>query len=577
MSTSLSKTLLSALTVTLLLTGCGGIDAPPSTEVVAHTAAEAGIAQDLQLSGTLKAQRQTDVASRINGRVLSILVNKGDRVKTNDVLARLDTAVESAVLGGLTGTLRQAEAGLQSLIAMYDERIRTAEANITSLRATAAKGVNVAKVQEETSGGARLRGAKETLTNVAMTLENSLSTMDRLLLVTDKYADIGRKNMLAQHIGARDPSAVNAARQSFSTLTVAEQAFRTHFDAHLLTGDPSPSQIATGLDLAATALSAAKSALEEMHTVLQLSVTSRDFTDADLATQEQSVIRNGSTVESLLGAVRTLRETGIVEQSTAVREQTETQALQDIAQAERALEVLRREKETKIAEAQSSITRLQAEAGISAVQLNQTIIRAPFNGVVITKNVDPGAVVNPGTPLFTIADDSGFELSMNVPDSALSSLATGRSAAVNVDTIPGKTFDGEVLRIAPSADASSKNIEVDLRVENKSGDLKPGMFARVQFPLATASGVIIPAQAVLSRYGRDMVFVIENGHAVRRFVEIGARTSTAVAVLSGVAAGESVIAEGHHYLRDGDPVTVITEEPSVPSDAATSAPLSEAS
>ncbi len=551
-----------AFPIVLALAGCTA-EAVPPTNVVAHTAVRAGMPREVQLSGTLAPDRQTDVAARISGRVLSILAEEGDRVRQGDILVRLDPTMESAVLGGLGSTIKQARINLDTVIALYDERIRSAESTLAQLRTAATATVRAAEVREETGGSGEDRQAKETLTNAAITLEAAADGVDRLFLLSQKYTDISRRRLIERHIGVRDPSSFDTVAQAYGTLRAQADGFRAYHDTRLLTGAVATPALEEGLRLAEAALRQATQTMERVHAVLQQSVTSSEFTEDALAAEEQRMMGHAAGAESLLRAVRALQQRDVSQQQTAVREQTQAQAQLEIEQAVRGLEVLRREKDAKIAEAQATITRLQAEAGISAAQLEQTVLRAPFDGVVVARVIDPGAVVGPGTPLLTVADDRSFELRMSIPDAALASLATGRSATVTVDTLPDAVFPGTVLRIAPSADARAKKIDVDLRVENPGGALKSGMFARVQFPLASSSGVILPAGAVLSRYGRDLVFVLEQDRAVERFVTIDARTDAAVAIAEGITEGEIVLTEGHHYLRDNDPVTVIADESAI--------------
>ncbi|MCF7844641.1 MAG: efflux RND transporter periplasmic adaptor subunit [Kiritimatiellales bacterium] len=556
------------ITVSILaLSGCAK-EKPTGVPVVVIPAAEASLPQNLLLTGTLEPYRISPIASRINGRILSILVDEGERVDAGALLVSLDPLVESVAVYGIQGNLAQARNNLEAIDALYRERIESSMQQLQTLRETTTKQVAVSETQYGTGERDLARQSQATLTQIAITLEGAYDTADMLLGISEKYKDPGMRNLLDQHIGVFAPTTVEDARNKLFDTTTSLKAFRTHFDANILDGEASAAALSKSLSLAETSLNDMKSTLEKIHIVLSSSVTSPSFSDSKLSEWKEKIFTQGNMIETSLAAVRTQKSRGSLATPVDVLEKSSdlatAQAYAQVEQTEFALDVLKKERDAKLAEAQAMITRLQAEAGISAAQLSQTSIKAPFSGIIVQKHAEEGEVVHPGAPLLTIADDHAFTITIGVSDAHVGSLILGREAQVTIDSLPDKPFKATITKVASSADPVSKKIYVKLTLAETEEILKSGMFARVIFAFAESEGVIVPMSALISRYGKHMIFVEQDGIALQRFVEIGTHSDQFVSITSGVDVGENVIVKGNLYLRDGDSVSIIEtkeEEP----------------
>ncbi len=177
------------------------------------------------------------------------------------------------------------------------------------------------------------------------------------------------------------------------------------------------------------------------------------------------------------------------------------------------------------------------------------LVRAPFDGVVVSRETQPGAVVTPGAMLVTVSRSNSVLLSLQVPEAALAAAKVGSEVRFTVPAYPGRAFSARVLRVAPALDSLSRTVEVFASVENRGGELRGQMTASAElFGLASDSVVTVPSGAVQDFEGdtvvvtgvkRDGVMFLE---AVR--VRIGRRAAGMSEVKAGLAAGAPVIHGG---------------------------------
>ena len=132
----------------------------------------------------------------------------------------------------------------------------------------------------------------------------------------------------------------------------------------------------------------------------------------------------------------------------------------------------------------------------------------------------------------------------------------GQGAELSLDAYPGEAYSASVLRISPRVDAKSGTIKVTLAVDDQSGNLRPGMFARARIVYEIHENtLLIPAVAILAEDEEASVFVVEDGIAKRRMVTTGLESGARIEVTSGLEGSEQVIVVGQSALRDGTPVS----------------------
>lgn len=198
------------------------------------------------------------------------------------------------------------------------------------------------------------------------------------------------------------------------------------------------------------------------------------------------------------------------------------------------------------------------EASVEAARarLDNTVIRAPFAGRVGLRRVSPGGFVNTSTIITTLDDVSQIKLDFSVPEAFLTVLSEGMSISAESLVYPDRVFDGNVASIDTRLDPISRAVQVRAILPNEDGLLKPGMFMSVDLKRDRGEIVVAPEQSIVPEGGSQFVFVVADGVAEKRRVQLGRRIPGFVAIESGLEAGESVITEGTHKVRDGSQVEV---------------------
>ncbi len=167
--------------------------------------------------------------------------------------------------------------------------------------------------------------------------------------------------------------------------------------------------------------------------------------------------------------------------------------------------------------------RSEARAAVNAatVPLGDTLVYAPFDGIILTRNVDPGAVVEPGSAIATVSDERNLELDVSLPDAAAGAIRPGTRISVRVDALGGRSVPAIIRALVPSLDASLRSVIVKIDLAPQTG-LLAGMFARVRFHGPAHRALAVPAAAVVTRSGQDGIFSIEGSYASFVPVQTGA-------------------------------------------------------
>lgn len=202
----------------------------------------------------------------------------------------------------------------------------------------------------------------------------------------------------------------------------------------------------------------------------------------------------------------------------------------------------------------ASYAQVRSELAIAERQLGRSRITAPISGRVAKRHADAGSIVNAGTPLYTIVDDSVFEFRSSVGSGDFGKLKVGETVTVTVDALPGFVVEGKVNRISPKVDARSRSFEAIISVPGRP-ELVSGLFARADVKVRDVPGSLIVPPAALLRDGSDpskaQTYVVVNNKAERRDVLVGVEVPDAVQVTSGLKAGEVVVVDPPSALGPG--------------------------
>ena len=201
-------------------------------------------------------------------------------------------------------------------------------------------------------------------------------------------------------------------------------------------------------------------------------------------------------------------------------------------------------------------------------QLDDTIIRAPFAGIVTSKNAQPGEMISPmsagggftRTGICTLVDMSSLEVEVDVNESYINRVEPGQRVEATLDSYADWHIPSKVIAIIPAADRQKATVKVRIGFDQLDPRILPDMGVKVAFrgdeglPAAKAA-ITIPKNAVRRLDGRDVVMIVQNGRVERRAVSLGATRSDEVTIVAGLTAGERVVVEGPADLSEGRRVT----------------------
>jgi RND family efflux transporter MFP subunit len=301
-----------------------------------------------------------------------------------------------------------------------------------------------------------------------------------------------------------------------------------------------------------------------------------------LGVREGSRVKAGEVLARLESAdveAQAGQSTANVDVARAAREQAEAELFEAARLQRRADELARQhfvsvaaldEAEARLRRARAAVNSASAAiqaaaaaARASAVAVDQTRIRAPFDGVVLTKNANVGDVITTYSAaadskgaVVTMADMGTLEVEADVSEAALAKVAIGQSCEIQLDALPDARFRGEVIRIVPTVDRSKASVMTKIRFLSPDPRILPEMSAKVAFlshPMQETqrrSVVAVHKDALVRRGTRTVAYVVRDGHLREVRVETGAPIGDLVAV-KGVAVGDTLVRKPGERIKDG--------------------------
>jgi membrane fusion protein (multidrug efflux system) len=201
----------------------------------------------------------------------------------------------------------------------------------------------------------------------------------------------------------------------------------------------------------------------------------------------------------------------------------------------------------------------EAELGLAELNLSYTRVVAPFSGRVVTRLVDPGQNVSPGTPLFRLADFEPLLARVHVPSKEFRKLQAEQPVELVLDSNQ-KRLGGRITLVSPVIDPQTGTIKLTLEIPEYPEDTRPGDFAQVRIVTEERTGaLLVPRVAVVAEKGEQVVFVVVDGLAERRVVRLGFQDDRNAEILDGVAESEPVVVRGQRSLKHGSPVKLLED------------------
>jgi membrane fusion protein, multidrug efflux system len=204
---------------------------------------------------------------------------------------------------------------------------------------------------------------------------------------------------------------------------------------------------------------------------------------------------------------------------------------------------------------QNEVESLKAEKALVFAQLEKSEIRAPFSGVAGLRQISAGAYVTNQQLIATLKQVQPIKIDFSIPENYIGRVHAGDTISFTVGS-SAKKYNGRVYAIEPGIDAGTRSIHLRALSTNSDAALLPGAFAHITLKLNTTDALLIPTQAIVPVLKGKQVFVVRNGKADTVSVVTGIRNDSAVQVISGLVAGDSVITTGLLQLRPGNDVKI---------------------
>lgn len=269
-------------------------------------------------------------------------------------------------------------------------------------------------------------------------------------------------------------------------------------------------------------------------------VRSVAFEEGELVEEGQLLVRlDAQEEEAQLGAARAERE----------RIARDLERARQLAQEEFG-------PEARVDQLEAELAQAEAEIEVAKAALEERSIEAPFSGWIGLRQVSPGSLITPGTPVAELWSVDPIDLAFDVPADFLPRLRRGQAVLARSDALPGGEAEGKVTVIEDAVDRATRTVTLKAAFENPDGQLPPGAFAAVELVLEVREDApLIPEEALLRRGDDAYVFVIgEDGTARRRLVATGERRDGLVEVTDGLEGAERIVVAGLQRLSDGQKV-----------------------
>ena len=226
----------------------------------------------------------------------------------------------------------------------------------------------------------------------------------------------------------------------------------------------------------------------------------------------------------------------------------------------------------RIALSQGQVVVAEREIDVYRTQLDDMVIRAPFDGVAISKDAEEGEMISPvsagggftRTGVCTLVDMASLEAEVDVNESYINRVRDGQRIVANLDAYPDWDIPGAVITTVPAADRQRATVLVRIAFDELDPRILPDMGVSVAFledappePRAGTTRLLIPAGAARSQDDRDILYVVRGDLLERRAVRLGTTVGNQVEIVAGLTAGERVVVAGPADLADGDRVTVL--------------------
>jgi membrane fusion protein (multidrug efflux system) len=278
----------------------------------------------------------------------------------------------------------------------------------------------------------------------------------------------------------------------------------------------------------------------------RLGIASGGGFDVNAVPEVQNAKATAELTQSEFTRIKSLLDQRVVSQSEYDQRRTQAEAARQQYEAAK----------NGAAQQYQMLQAARARVALARKAFADTVVRAPFNGVVAQRLVAAGDYVTKGMKVAIVVRVNPLRVQLTVPEQAISAMAPGQPVNFEVDAYPGRQFEGTIKYVSPALQADQRALTVEAMVPNGNGVLKPGLFAtaRIERPSKTPA-VLVPIAAVQTSAGTSRVYVVSGDHVDERIVTTGDTVGDLVEIAKGLKAGERVATTNVAQLADGTKVS----------------------
>ena len=222
------------------------------------------------------------------------------------------------------------------------------------------------------------------------------------------------------------------------------------------------------------------------------------------------------------------------------------------------------ESQIEVEQAQAQVATAQSESDLARNEISKTVLKAPLEGVMGTREVDIGEYVTPQTMVGVLIDVESVYVELGIVERDIERIRLSQRVKVSVDSLPNQTFEGKIDNLAPLIEGKSRTLTAKVKVENPKGQLLPGMFARAEIAVfEKPDALVVPTSALRDADGDgkfESVFVLQDNRAAMKAVTLGYLTTDYAEISDGLAEGDQVVTEARGNLKEGSQVSLLEEE-----------------
>lgn len=578
-SRSGSPNLAGFLAVTLVIaavTGCSTAKKattvkPPAIAVKTEKIQLSQLPNSDSFLGSITPYIQTSLSPATSGILSVVNVRAGDVVKAGQVLASIDTSVLQAQRDQAVSSIDVAQAQLNATgqstdnsLAQSKSALETAQTNLTNAQAAStANGVSAQKALD--TARSQLDNAKVQYANGIKQAQTSLDSAQAALDAANSQAKSGLEsaqasldaaNTQAQTAQANLSKSQDAYDTANQQLKRAKQLALSPNDPNLLATQANEDQSAIALQNAQNSLANANSAvtkaqadLANTQTGLQATVT-KDQAALVAAQAALQAAQDSKAVQTAQAQVSQAQAALDAANTTSANSVAAAQA--GVAQSETNYQTTSNNPQTQVGASQ--VQAAQAGLKVYQAQINNGQLIAPVGGYVTAVNAQVGQSVGPGTGFITLDSMDPLLATVDVPVNNISKMEVGQPMSVLVPSTQ-ETLEGQISAVIPAPDPTSKKYSINITLTPGKEQALPGMPVEAFAKNSGKQGIVIPADCVLSlQSGALSVFVVENGKAVQKTVQVGDMTGTLYEIISGLKPGDVLVTQGQNLLSPGNQV-----------------------